>query len=1098
MKKTVVNKLLKMKKSASALIAFLMLFCAASVFGQGNSVSGTLTDSNGEALIGANVTVKGTKIGVITDTNGKFTIGPVNAQSVLEFSYIGYTNQTVTVGNQRTINVQLKEDTQHLDEVVVVGYGSQAKRDIAVSVAVVDTKKLLKTSGSSAAQQLQGKAAGVYIGNSGAPGAASMVRIRGVNTINDNGPLYVIDGVSTRNQDLNSINPNDIESLQILKDASAAAIYGAQASNGVIVITTKQGNKGGQPVLTYDAYFGVQEPGKRYDVLNSKDRMDLEYLGKANQLKLSGKWAEGVRPEHEIFKTTADGFAPYKYISNKGGLDQIDMNNYKYPDLVYADYADTNWWNEVTNDYAPMQNHQLGVSGGNDKGQYNMSLNYFDQRSVLKEYYYTRYATRLNSSYNIRPWLRMGENLSFAWSKDLGRNNGSGEGTIYSWTYRATPWVPVYDLGGNFAGSIVPGTGNWQNPVSIQMREKQNYWTNYRLFGNAFAEIDLMKNLTVRTSFGLDYTGAYSYNMNKKNLEFSESGKQNNLEEHSEFNFRWVWSNTATYKNTFNDIHKLTVLVGTEATQDGIGRWMHSQRFNYEFENNTATWILNMGAKNDQMVAESRYNGALAIFGILGRVDYSLKDRYLLTVNMRRDGVSRFSKSNRYGNFPSLSAGWRLSEESFMAPTRSWLDDLKVRASWGLTGNSDVPRATNFAYQYTTDPQVTNYDIAGTNKGTMGFRLNDYGNADTKWEAVENYNGGLDATLMQGKFGIGLDVYRKTTTNMLIQAAYSALAGQANAPYINFGSMRNTGYDLNLSYHGNKGDWRWDVDLNLSHYHNVVLKLSPVSETYSLWKDGTRINGSATRTTAGHAVSEFYGYKIIGFYENADEVLACRPLGTSDKMDKTEAAQWVGKFKFAELTEKKDDKGNILHYINANDRTFLGSPHPDVIGGLNLSLSYKNWDFTMFWYSTIGNKIFNNTLAFTDFQLFRGNRSTRMRDLSWEPGKTNAILPIVDAGDNYSLNTNSYFVQDGSFVRLKNVLLGYTFPKSLLKKATISNLRLYAQVENVLTFTKYNGLNPEFTNSDTGEGSGADLRRGLDMGAWPNIIRIIGGVNFAF
>ena len=1090
MKKSIINKQLKMQKNISVLITFLLLFCATTVFSQNRTLTGTVTDSNGEALIGANVTVKGTTNGSITDINGKFTLQQVPAQTTLVIAYIGYLSQEIAVNSsQRTVDVQLKEDTQSLDEVVVVGYGTQAKRDMAVSVAVIDTKKLQKTSGSSASQQLQGKTAGVYIGTSGAPGAATMVRIRGVNTINDNGPLYVIDGVSSKNQDLSSINPNDIESLQILKDASAAAIYGAQASNGVILITTKQGSKGGQPVLTYDGYFGVQQPGKRYDVLNSQDRMNLEWASQEGQLKLSGQWDQGVRPTHDLFKTTANGFVPYKYIGTKGGADNIDMNNYNYPDVVYAPFSDTNWWNEVTRNYAPMQNHQLGISGGNDKGQYNISLNYFDQRSVLKDFYYTRYSTRLNSSYNIRPWLRAGENLSFSYWKDLGRDNAAAESSIYSWTYRAVPYAPIFDLGGRYSGSILPGTGNWENPVAQMERQKSNYWTNNRLFGNAWAEVDLFKGLTFRTSFGLDYTSNYSYRMNKLNLEFNESPKQNYFEEESNFNFRWLWSNTATYKTTFNDIHKLTVLLGTEAINDGIGRHLYGERFNYTFEDNVNTWVLDMGEKNDQMQANSSYNGAFALFGIFGRIDYSLKDRYLFTFNVRRDGSSRFAAADRYGTFPAVSAGWRLSEEGFMAPARTWLDDLKIRASWGLTGNSDVPRTTNFAYEYVTEPMSTSYDMSGSNGPNTGYRLGNFGNPNTKWEAVENYNAGLDATILQGKFGVGLDLYRKTTTNMLIQAAYSSLSGGAGAPYINFGSMRNTGYDLNLSYHGTKSYWKWDVDLNLSHYHNEVLQLA-AADDYALWSYGTRFDDPITRTIKGHPISEFYGYKVNGFYESVADVKACIPLGADKGMSDAEAARYVGKFRYADI-----DGNGIL---DENDRTVLGSPHPDLIAGLNLSLTYKQWDLTMFWYSTIGNKLFNNTLLFTDFQTFRGDRSSRMRDLSWELGKTNAILPILDMGDTYCNKVNSYFVEDGSFLRLKNILIGYTFPKSLLKKLTISNLRLYVQVENVLTFTKYRGLDPEFTNADVGGGSGADLSRGLDMGAWPNIIRVIGGVNFAF
>jgi len=1106
MKKSIINKQSKIWKNISVLITFLLLFCVTTVYGQTITVTGTITDSSGDALIGASVLVKGTTNGAVTDLNGKFTVQQVSSQATLVVSFIGYLTQEVAVGGQRTIEVQLKEDTQRLDEVVVVGYGSQARRDITVSVAVVDVKKLQKSSGSSAAQQLQGKAAGVYIGNSGAAGGRTMVRIRGVNTVNDNSPLYVIDGVSSRNQDMSSINPNDIESLQVLKDASAAAIYGAQASNGVILITTKQGSKTGQPVLTYDAYYGVQQPGKRYDLLNSKDRMDLEYLGKLNQSKLGGLYNANdpsTWPSHELFKTTATGFEPYKYVSNRGGLDNVNMADYDYPNFMFMPYSDTDWWNEVTNDYAPVQNHQLGLSGGNDKGQYSASIGFFDQKSVHKHRYYTRYSTRLNSTFNIRPWLRIGENFSFAWWKDLGRVNDGSEASIYSQTYRCTPWVPAYDMDGNFRGSTVVGTGNWANPLATLVREKDNYWTNMRIMANAWAEVDLLKGLTFKTLYGIDYTNSYYYRMDKKNLEFSETGGQNNLEEGADFRFRLVWSNTLTYKTTFNDVHKLGIMLGTESINDNLGRGMNARRFNYMFEDNINTWTLGMGERNDQRENNSWYHGEFALFGIFGRIDYSFMNKYLLTINMRRDGVSRFSKSNRYGNFPSVSVGWRLSEEGFMASTRSWLDDLKIRGSYGLVGSSDVPRTTNFAYEYAMNANA-NYDIGGGNTSTYtGFRLARLGNENTKWEAVENLSGGIDLSIMNGKFGAEFELYQKTTTDMLIQAPLSNLAGEAGAPYVNFGSMRNTGFDANITYRGSKGDWKWEIGLNLAQYKNKIIKLAEADD-YAIWQGGTRLNGDVTRTTAGRPISEFYGYKVDGFYENIAEVKARLPIGVdrSKEMTDEEAAKWVGKFKYAAIAQNhvKDAAGNetSVLYLSTDDRTVLGSPHPDLVAGLNLGLNYKNVDFTMFWYSTIGNKLFNNTLLFTDFQLFRGNRSTRMRDLSWEPGKADAILPIVDAGDTYASRTSSYFVEDASFVRLKNVVLGYSLPKDLLRKATISNLRIYAQVENPLTFTKYRGLDPEFTNADVAQTDRADLRRGLDMGGWPNIIRIIFGVNFAF
>ena len=653
-----------------------------SISQQAKKVTGTVTDAKGEPLLGVNVVVKGTTNGTITDLDGKYSL-EVEPNSILVVSYIGYVSQQIPASGE-VVNVTLKEDTQNLDEVVVVGYGTQQKKDITGSVAVVDTKDLLASSGSSATQQLQGKAAGVYIGQSGSPGSQSMVRIRGINTVNDNGPLYVIDGVSTRNQDLSSLNPNDIESMQVLKDASSAAIYGAQAANGVILITTKKGTRSGQPKLTYDGYVGVQKTGKRYDVLNSMDRVNLEWDAKASNYALLGS---NELPSHVQFGTGERPSIPnYLTQAGAGGRTDINPGDYNYPGTTYAPFSDTNWWDEVDR-AAMIQNHQVGLSGGTEKGQYNLSANYFKQDGTVIDSYYQRYQVRANTSFNVRDWLRVGENLTYAFTKDNGLNSSGAESNPYSWTYRASPYVPVYDIAGNFAGSKFAGTGNFQNPVANQKRNKDNYYTHNRVFGNLWAEADIIKGLTFRTNFGLDYTNGYYYRMEKKNPEFSESMGQNNFEEQSDFNYRWVWTNTLTYDRTFNEVHKLTVLLGTEAIRDGLGRTLKGRRYNYLYEDNTNTWELNMGENNAQRIAESKYKGEFALFGLFGRVDYAYNNKYLLTGIIRRDGVSRFSENNRYGVFPSISAGWRISEEAFMEKTKDWLDDLKLRFGFGVTGN---------------------------------------------------------------------------------------------------------------------------------------------------------------------------------------------------------------------------------------------------------------------------------------------------------------------------------------------------------------------------------------------------------------------------
>ncbi|HEX3010292.1 MAG TPA: SusC/RagA family TonB-linked outer membrane protein, partial [Bacteroidales bacterium] len=792
------------------------------IFIQQVSVTGTVTSAvDGSALPGVNIVVKGTTIGTTSDMTGSFTLNVPDPNATLVFTFIGYQSQEITLAGQKNITVSMTEETQELQEIVVVGYGTQMKKDITGAVSTIKTKELLSSTGSSAAQQLQGKAAGVYVGQSGSPGSPTMVRIRGINTVNENGPLFVIDGVSTRNQNLSTLNPNDIESMQILKDASAAAIYGAQAANGVVLITTKRGTKG-KPVITYDGYYGIQKTTRQYDVLNSRDRLDLEWKAKANALSIRG--VAGL-PSHIQFGTGATPVIP-NYLTWKGakGAQNIDPGIYNYADSVITEFGDTDWWDEVDR-VAPMQNHQLGLSGGSDKGQYTMSANYFDQQGTIIETYYKRFQVRANSSYDVRPWLRFGENLTYAYTKDNGLNAEATEETIYSWTYRASPFVPVYDIGGHYAGSKIAGTGNWQNPVAVQKRNKDNYWTNSRIFGNLYGEVDLFKKLKYRNSFGIDYTNNYSYRMAKKNLEFSETRGTNNLEEVSGFNFRWVWTNTLSY-NLANDLHSLNLLVGTEAIRDGIGRSMTSRRYGYLFEDDTNTWTLDLGTNDNQRTNSSSYKGEFALFGIFARADYALKNKYLLTAIVRRDGVSRFSENNRYGTFPSVSLGWRISDESFMEGTKSWLYDMKIRAGYGLTGNSEVPRATNFAYEYTLDPKLTNYDLGGTNNSSYtGYRLGKYGNEDTKWESTNMTNVGLDMSFLNGKVSASIDGYYKKTSDMLVEASYSGLAGEADKPYINYGDIENKGFDISLNYRDQKGDFSWDINANVSHYKNKILKL---------------------------------------------------------------------------------------------------------------------------------------------------------------------------------------------------------------------------------------------------------------------------------
>ncbi|WP_349317153.1 TonB-dependent receptor [Chitinophaga sp. MM2321] len=1055
------------------------------------TVKGKVTSAkDGTPLIGVSVLVKGTVKGTATDVEGNYTLTFPDANNTLVFSFIGYSAQEVEINGRSSINVALAEGIQNLERVVITGYSTQRKRDITGSVTVVDIDQLKATPSSNFGQQLQGKAAGVTIGTQGAPGASSTIRIRGIGTVNSNGPLYIIDGVSTRNQDLNSINPNDIESMQILKDASSASIYGAQASNGVIIITTKKG-KLGRPRITYDAYYSVTSPAKFLDLLDTRDRVDLMWKGKLNAAQIRG--TSNV-PSHPQFGTGPTPTFP-KYITPQASNGPFTAADWTEKNRITELSDGTDWYKESTQN-APTQSHQLTLSGASESAQYLLGLNYFDQKGIFLNSYYKRYSARINTQFNVRKWLRVGENVTLNFSND-NRFTDQSESNPLSWSYRMVPWVPVYDITGRFAGTKANGSGNGQNPVAILNRGKDNFNTNLRILGNIFAEADIISGLKFRTSFGLDHGRSNSYSMTKLDPEFSETTNRNQFTESANYNYRYVWSNTLNYEKTINSVHSIKGLVGAEFIKDGIGRNLSGSRYGYLFEDNVNTWTLSNGGSKD-LSNLSAWNGEMALFGIFGRVDYEYNNRYLFTGIIRRDGSSRFSPSNRYGVFPSASVGWRISQENFMKEV-DWVDDLKLRAGYGVTGNSEIPRVTNWADEYITNPPQTNYDFDGTQGSAFtGFALSRYGNSDTKWETTKMLNVGFDATLFHGKLEANIEYYVKKTSDMLVVDNYSSLAGTATPPYVNLGNMENKGWDIALNHKGNMGKVGYNVGFNISTYQNKVLRLNRAA--------GTRIFGGATRygnvtvTQQGSPISQFYGYNIKGFYTSEEDVLAYKgttgdrkglpvlPISVAGDGNLV-AKEWVGKYIFEDV--------NGDGRINADDKTIIGNPNPDFTGGVSLGLNYKNFDLSAFLYASVGNDIYNQVKWWTDFQSQDGNRSATMRDKSWEPGKKDAVLPILDEGDIFSNgDANSYFVEDGTFLRMQTLSLGYTLPKTVLTKIGIQNFRLYLQAVNLFTLTKYTGLDPEVMNNSMGDTG--DITKGVDYGRWPQSRQFLLGLNVTF
>ena len=1057
-------------------------------------ITGKVIDKDGNPIVGANVVVTGTTKGTMTDVDGKYSLDVSPDAKSLTITFIGMQPQEVSIGEKTQIDITMTEAAIGLDEVVVVGYGVQKKMDITGSVAVVDVNELKQVPSSNLGQQLRGKAAGVVVGSSGGPGTSTMVRIRGIGTVNNNGPLYVIDGVSTKNQDLNSINPNDIESVQVLKDASAASIYGARASNGVIIITTKHGTLG-RPKVSYDAYFAVSTPPKPYDLLNATDRIDLEWEAKANAYSIRGVTA---LPSHAQFGTGVSPVYP-NYIIPTASTGPYTVDQWTETNRIteFNRYGEGDDWYRAAVQNSPTQSHQLTVSGANESAQYLFGVNYYDETGILKYNYYKRYSARMNTKYDIRKWLSVGENLIITFSNsDVAATQG--EANVFASSIRMNPWIPIYDIKGEFAGTRAAGAGNGASPIANLYRAKDNYNNYFRTFGDMFVEATIIPDMKFKSTFGLDNGRSYYFNMTKKAPEQAEGLTYNTLTEGSSMNLSYQWTNTLSYAKTINIKHDFNFLLGSEYIHSGLGRSMSASRRNYLFEDNVDTWTLANGER-ENMDNTSSWNGRVAMFGIFGRVDYVFDNRYLVTGTVRRDGSSRFAKSDRYGIFPALSLGWRISNENFMKDI-SWITDLKLRAGYGVTGNSEIPRANNWATEYGTDPGHTNYDFYATQGSAIqGYMLMTYGNSETKWESTQMLNYGVDFTIFDRVLDGSIEYYIKNTSDMLVLDSYSALAGEATAPYVNLGKMRNKGWDFTLNHRNSIGKFDYNIGLTLSTYKNEVVKLNQAEGT-RFWGGGDSRLGYLTMTELGRPISVFYGYNIIGFYESEQDVLAYTgttgsrqgltvlPLGvTSDAA--LDPQLWVGKWKY------EDVNGDGL--INADDQKVIGSPHPDFTGSLNLGVKYQNFDLSTSFYFSAGNDIFNYAKWWTDFWSYEGNRSTTMRDKSWEPGKTNAILPILDYQDAISnKNPNSYYIEDGSFLRMQLLSLGYTFPKSIISRVGIDKLRLYVQATNLFTFTKYSGLDPDVTNQVMGDSG--DLTKGVDFFHWPVSKQFLFGINVSF
>ncbi len=1063
----------------SWLTTCLLLF-ATIAFAQ-RTVTGKITTTNNLPVAGATVAVKGTNLATSTGSDGSFSLNvPANSNTLIITS-IGFGDQEVTIGSG-PVNVTLSETSTSMNEIVVTGYTSQRKKDIVGAVSVVNTKDMLQSPSSNLAAQLQGRAAGVVVSSAGEPGQVAVVRIRGFASAGNNDPLYVIDGVPT--DDPSKINPNDVETMQVLKDATSASIYGSRASNGVIIITTKQG-KSGRTTLSYDAYVGQQviTEGMMPELLNTSQY--VEYLRRTNDATYShrvfGPQTNFTIPEFIIVSPTYKGGATAADPRANPDLYSIDPANYHQ---ILRTSSGTNWFKEMSRP-ALITNHQITATGGNDKSLFSLGLNYFNQDGTFRNTNFKRYSVRANSSFRPTEWLRLGENLQLSFEERLGGRN-RGEGDAWASGFRMVPYIPVTDINGGWGGNGVGESGNGNNPVAGLARGSDNTNKFYRLFGNVFADLLFTRDLTFRTSFGIDYGNQFERIIAKKTYERSENQANTQLTEQGWYYTTWTWTNTLAYQKTFAENHDLKLLAGTEAIK-GNSRGVGANAQNFDFE--TPDFVsLNTGVANslgDRGVFN--YNiGRSALFSYFGRFDYAYKGKYLLNGTFRRDGNSRFGPNVRYADFPAIGAAWRISEENFMEGA-SWLTDLKLRAGWGQMGSQSNVPANNQYSTFISTAARTNYDINGNNtSAAQGYRAGVEGNVDTKWETTETINVGVDASITAARLNFSLDVYRKDTRDLLVPQLRNGLEPLIGKPLVNLGTMRNTGVDFSVGSGGKlAGALNYDVMLTFSHYKNEMTKLNEEGTPRLV---GLERLSNALRTETGHPISSFHGFEIDGFFNSAADI-AKGPLMNGNP-------GVVGSWRYKD----QNNDGNV----NDLDRVYLGSPHPDFQMGLNISLDYKNFDFTTFLFWNQGNEIYNYAKYYTDLRVFVGGVSTTVLNDSWTPTNTNAKLPALGAGaangfTGFTTTTsNSYYIEDGSYFRAKIIQLGYTIPGSLTNKIKLQNVRLYVQAQNLFTITKYSGPDPDLSIISRDAGGLRDLYIGVDLSGFPNPKQYLFGVSVNF
>ena len=1021
------------------------------------TVSGTVSDSNGP-IPGVNIIVKGTKTSTVSNFDGTYTLQSVPANSILVFSFIGYKTHEVSVNNKTKIDALLEENLNDLKEVVVVGYGTVKRADLTGAVSTVSSTAISQSVATTIDQVLQGRAAGVQIQqNSGTPGGSSSVRIRGISSITgSNEPIYVIDGViidgntgSLNSNPLAGINPNDIASIDILKDASATAIYGSRAANGVIMVTTKTGRKG-DLTLNFDSYVGWQQMPKELQVLNLREYGTLK-------------------------NTRADL-----------GIVQRD-NAFIRPDLLGEG---TNWQDELFQT-ALIQNYNLSASGGSDNTTYALGMSYFDQEGTIIGSSFDRMTLRGVIDSQVKKWMKVGVNMNVYKTNQVTTVN---DDSVILTALKQTPNVAARNADGTFDG---PDTTEFvqTNPLGIALL-KDNHAKNYGIRGNAYAEISFTKDLKFKTQYSLDYGFGNNYTFNPSYTFGALSNEVREGSRTKSTSENWIWNNLLTYNKVFGK-HSINSMLGQELQEQN---WENLYGYRSGYLTNGAT---DLNAGDPTTARNSNASSTRSLSSYFARAAYSFDDRYFITGTIRRDGSSQFAEENKWDWFPAAGLAWKISSEGFLKENQT-INNLKLRAGWGVTGNSTVP---NNAY-------TSVYGTSATNWGSGQIATNT-ANPDLKWEKTNQTNIGLDLGLFNNRIEVTADVYYKKTDDLLLRLslpAYVGTTGQGSTapPYANIGSLENKGIEFTINtINMQREDFLWKSNFNISMNRFKVLKLNSESGVY----DQTLQQGSdvtvVTRSAVGQTLGQFYGYKVIGRFEKATDFYykdasgTVKPTALPEGMQIGENGVWIGDYMFEDV-----NKDGV---INEKDAGYIGNPNPDFTFGFTNSFSFKGFDVSIMFTGSYGNDVLNyqrrwlenpreNTnllktaLGYAQLELIDPTGPNDYRNVQIVGG--DPYMPRIGASSassasNYRLSNR--FVEDGSYVRLKNISLGYNLPKSLYSKYGISNIKVYSNMQNVLTFTKYKGYDPE-----VGAINQNQLLNGIDNGRYPSPVTTTLGINVNF